>query len=85
MLRERRKWIKPTKPIVPGDIVLIADPNTPRGVWPLGRIVSAHPGPDGIVRVVTVKTTSGTYVRPVGKLCLLEAHKAADESSLAEE
>ena len=73
------------KPLTVGDIVLLADPNTPRGVWPLGRIISAYPGSDGIIRVATVKTKTGTYLRPVAKMCLLEAHKSADESSLPED
>jgi len=85
MLIERRKWLKGSLPLKEGDIVLIAEPNTPRGIWPLARIVSAHPGNDGVVRVVTLKTRTGTYVRPVGKLCLLEAHKARDNDSIAEE
>ena len=29
------------------------------------------PGPDGVVRVVKIKTASGEYVRPVAKLCIL--------------
>ena len=84
-LIERKKWLYPTKPLTVGDIVLLADPNTPRGVWPLGRIISAYPGSDGIIRVATVKTKTGTYLRPVAKMCLLEAHKSADESSLPED
>lgn len=36
--------------------------------WALGRIVALHPGQDGIVRVVTVKTKSGEFKRPVKKL-----------------
>ena len=84
-LIERKKWLYPTKPLTVGDIVLLADPNTPRGVWPLGRIISAYPGSDGIIRVATVKTKTGTYLRTVAKMCLLEAHKSADESSLPED
>ena len=29
-----------------GDVVLFAEPNQPRGIWPLGRIVSTHPVQD---------------------------------------
>lgn len=39
--------------------------------WPLGRVVSTHPGSDGICRVVTVRTASGVYKRPVVKICPL--------------
>ena len=38
--------------------------------WPLGRILDNHPGNDGLVRVVTVKTATGTYKRPVTKVRL---------------
>ena len=34
--------------------MLVAEPNQPRGVWPLGRIVSTHPGKDWMVPAVTV-------------------------------
>lgn len=39
--------------------------------WPLGRIVEVFPGKDGIVRAVSVKTKTGTYSRPVVKVCPL--------------
>ena len=39
-----------------GDVRLVAEPNQPRGVWPLDRIVSTHPGKEGMVRAVTVPT-----------------------------
>jgi hypothetical protein len=66
-LIERRKWLKQTKLLGEGDIVIIADPNT-RGVWPFGRFVSAYPCADGIVRVASIETRTGTYLRPVTKL-----------------
>ena len=84
MLIERRKWLKRSLPLKEGDIVLVADPNTPCGIWPLARIVSAHPGKDGVVRVVTIRTRTGTYIRLVGRLCLLEVHKARDNDSVTE-
>ena len=54
--------------------MLVAEPNQPRGMWPLGRIVSTHPGQDGMVRAVTctVRTQYGEYKRPITKLCFLE-------------
>ena len=41
-----------------GDIVLVADDNYPRGNWPLARVVETYAGPDGLVHVAKVKTTS---------------------------
>lgn len=52
-----------------GDVVLVAKPNQPGGVWPLGRIVCTHPGQDGLVRAVTVRTQHGEYKRLSAKLC----------------
>ncbi len=37
----------------------------------MARVIKLHPGPDGNVRVVTVKTATATYKRPVVKLSLL--------------
>lgn len=51
-----------------GDIVVIADENLPRRVWPKGRVTRLHPGRDGIVRVVDISTRGGTLRRPVRKV-----------------
>ena len=53
--------------------MLVAEPNQPRGMWPLGWIVFTYPGQDGMVRAVTVRTQYGEYKRPITKLCLGEA------------
>jgi hypothetical protein len=39
------------------------------------------PGKDGIVRVVAVRTTTGTYRRPVSKICVLDVEKGEDLDS----
>ena len=36
--------------------------------WILARVKEVHPGPDEMVRVVTVQTTKGTYSRPIVKV-----------------
>ena len=54
------------------DVVLVAEENSPRGRWHVGRIVKVLPGIDGRVRTAEVKTKTGSYVRPVAKLCVLE-------------
>ncbi|XP_059049478.1 uncharacterized protein LOC131844582 [Achroia grisella] len=54
-----------------GDIVLIADGNMARGVWPKGRVVAVYPGRDEIVRVADVATAGGMLRRPVRKLVKL--------------
>ncbi|KFD54671.1 hypothetical protein M513_04371 [Trichuris suis] len=74
-LIERRKWLRPTRNLNVGDLVLVVDHQSPRGHWPLGTIIECKPGADGIVRVAKVSTRHGTYLRPVVKLSLLETHK----------
>lgn len=70
-LQPRLKWLKPPINIQLGQLVLIKDETTMPFHWPLGRILKLHPGADGVTRVVTLKTASGEYTRPVTKLCLL--------------
>ncbi|XP_055615394.1 uncharacterized protein LOC129761685 [Toxorhynchites rutilus septentrionalis] len=61
-------------PIVlqPGQVVIIKDDCLPPAQWPLGKIVKVHPGKDGIVRVVILRTSSAeNVVRPTAKIALL--------------
>ncbi|XP_018347285.1 PREDICTED: uncharacterized protein LOC108751546 [Trachymyrmex septentrionalis] len=69
--QHRSKWLVPTAPIQVGQIVLLRNPNLPPTKWDLGRIIHCHPGPDGLVRVVTVKTSSSELTRPITQLALL--------------
>ena len=73
-LQERQKWLHPNRNLQSGDLVLMCHENTPRNQWPLGLVIQVYPGKDGLVRTVQVKTKSGVYVRPVVKICLLEAN-----------
>ena len=71
-LQQRIKWQERQPNLAVGDIVLVLDPSMLRlGRWPLGRIISTHPGSDGLVRAATVRTHSGEYVRPITNLCKL--------------
>ena len=36
--------------------------------WPLTKTIRVYPGPDGRIRVVTVRIAKGLYNRPVVKL-----------------
>ena len=58
-------------PIKVGQMILLKEDDSMPLSWPLGRIVETHPGPDGIVRVVTLKACEGIFKRPVSKICLL--------------
>ena len=61
-----------------GDIVIISDPRSPRGHWPMGRIIKVHPDAEGVVRSAVVKTKSGVLARPITKLCLLESPSSSE-------
>lgn len=71
-LTERAKWTKRSKPLLVNALVLIKDDIRTPLHWPLGRVVELHPGPDGEVRVATIKTANNTLIkRPLVKLCPL--------------
>jgi len=44
------------------------------------RITAVHPGEDGLVRVITVRTASSSYKRPVTKIVLLPVTYHTGES-----
>ncbi|XP_062704653.1 uncharacterized protein LOC134286958 [Aedes albopictus] len=62
-------------PIRIGSLVVLREDNMPPLYWPLARIVDIHPSTEGVVRVVTVKTTSGVYKRPVCRICPLPSDR----------
>jgi len=70
-LVRRSKWQDPAEPLKVDDVVVLADGDGPRNTWPLGRITATYPGKDGQTRVVDVKTSKGTYRRPVVKIIKL--------------
>jgi len=70
-LRRFSKWHQPSRNIQVDDVVVLQMENTFPTKWPLARVIEVHPGKDGLVRVVTVKTATGTYKRPVTKLAVL--------------
>ena len=71
-LLNRQKWNKERTNVKVDDIVLVADVNTPRGDWPLGRITELLPSKDGLVRSVKVLFAGKEKIRPINKLCVLE-------------
>lgn len=66
-LQQRFKWTQPRKNLQVGDLVLVHSPSSSLN-WPLARVTAIHPGKDGIVRVVDLKTPSGHLTRPVVKV-----------------
>ena len=51
-----------------GDLVWIVEPTSPRGHYPLARVLKLNYGNDSIARSAEVKTASGILTRPVVKL-----------------
>lgn len=71
-LQTRSKWRKNGPTLLAVDtLVIIKDETSPPLRWKLGRVIEVHPGPDGVVRAVTVRTSTGVVKRPVSKLCVL--------------
>lgn len=68
----RSKWqLSAPEGIKIGSMVLLKEDNTPPLQWPLGRICEVFPGDDGKVRVISVKTNSGTYKRSITRVAPL--------------
>lgn len=70
-LQPRGKWYKEKLVIKPGMLVVLREENMAPQQWRLGRIVQIHPGSDNIVRVVTVRTSTGEVKRAIGKIAVL--------------
>ena len=70
-MREK-KWHRKRRNIQMGEEVPINSPDTPRGSWPMGRVIESYPGDDGQVWVVKVQVGQGTLIRLISKLCHLE-------------
>ena len=67
-LQPRGKWDKVKDPVKEGDVVLLTSNQTPRGLWPLARVVETFPGEDGFVRTVKVLARGKEFMRPITKL-----------------
>ena len=48
-MQSRQKWQVQQKNFAVDDVVLVYDEHTPRGKWPLGRVVETYPDKQGHV------------------------------------
>ncbi|XP_043228193.1 uncharacterized protein LOC122384656 [Amphibalanus amphitrite] len=55
-----------------GSVVMIQKDNQPRLRWPWGVVERVHPGRDGVVRSVDVRTAKGSYTCAIQRLHNLE-------------
>lgn len=67
-LQERAKWRSPSDNLAVGRLVVLRDDRCPPGKWPLGRIIEVFPGEDGKIRVIKVRTATGTFKRHVARV-----------------
>ncbi|XP_029171359.1 uncharacterized protein LOC114940775, partial [Nylanderia fulva] len=59
------KWSRVNQEACIGRLCLLRSENTPPTRWPLARITRLHPGSDGHVRVVELRTANTNLTRPV--------------------
>lgn len=77
-MQARTKWHEVCQNVKLNDVVIILEENTAPSRWPLGRIVTLHPGSDSLVRNVTVRTQNGFLKRPIQKLVRLYSNPDPD-------
>lgn len=72
LLQQRTRWRTAGDHVIkPGALVLLKEDNLQPLMWKMARITDVHPGDDGVVRVVTVKTRTGLTKRAIRYICLL--------------
>jgi len=70
-LHQTQKWVKTQRNAKVGDVVQVLDKDV-RGSYALGKITECFTNKkDGLVRVVSVKTSDSEYKRPITKLSLV--------------
>ena len=65
---ENQVEVKPNVTI--GDLVLVKEDNLPPLVWKKAVIIDMHTGQDGLVRVLTIRTAAGTFIRLIANICV---------------
>ena len=68
-LNRRAKWHNQSDiKLKAVDLVWVIEPDTPRGHYPLARILRLHFGKDGCARSSNIKTVKSELARPTVKL-----------------
>lgn len=78
-LQQRKKWQAKEPNLCVGDLVLVIEDNQPPTKWAIGRITETHPGSDGLIRVVTIRTRNGSYKRSIVKVARLPIDQCDDK------
>ncbi|XP_029667842.1 uncharacterized protein LOC115238295 [Formica exsecta] len=80
-LTHRPKWCKADEEVREGRLCLLRSETTPPNKWPLARIDRVHPGEDGVVRVVVVRTATSSFKRPLSKIILSSSNTTSTSRS----
>ncbi|XP_055522766.1 uncharacterized protein LOC129716948 [Wyeomyia smithii] len=78
-LNSRTKWTMQRNNLFVGAMVLRREDNIPPLKWRMGRVIDAHTGQDGNIRVMKVRTKDGIYVRGITKVCILPIADNVDQ------
>ncbi|GBO10230.1 hypothetical protein AVEN_167601-1, partial [Araneus ventricosus] len=70
-LQQRYKWQLKKDNLREGMIVIVKEDNLPPCKWALAQIIEIVRGTDNHIRVVKLKTASGTFMRSISKICVL--------------
>ncbi|GFS86561.1 integrase catalytic domain-containing protein [Trichonephila clavipes] len=70
-LQARKKWKLPLSNLKLGQLVMLKEPSKIPMEWTLGRIEGIHPGSDGLVRVIRIRTSRGVFTRTAASVCPL--------------
>lgn len=78
-LQNRSKWYHKSDNLKEDDVVVILEQNLLPGKWLLGRVIAVYPDKLGNVRIVKLKTATGSHLdRPITKLCKLPVNESTD-------
>ena len=72
-LQQRTKWLKGTRNLKVGDLVLITNKPRCRGYLPMDLIEEIFSDDMDVVRSAKIRTNSKHVLRDAQKICLLEA------------
>ena len=67
-LNRRTIWQQANAELKEDYVVWLYKDFTPRGIWPIGRIVKAHVSRDGVARKFDIKTSTGIVQRTAVRL-----------------
>ncbi|CAH8485099.1 unnamed protein product [Dicrocoelium dendriticum] len=81
-LQNRQKWLNEIRDLRQGDLVLVCDLRTSRGLWPKGVVEQVIKSKDQLVRQALVRTSKGILRRDVRQLCLLEAYQEEENDAV---